>query len=204
MEEMKEYEMRKVSVKRARAALTGVALAAAMAGGAHADTSATSQNGWGIINIGGGFGLPGSPNMGTYFGIHSIPTGSYSPWGVGGGATGVAPMGGVQPVPGWGIINIGGGFGIGGGAPGVVPVGGVQPMSGWGLANLMHPRTFGLINIGGGFAMPGMVAAPQGGQIAIHCTFGENTMLLAQSVTDCETAGGSVHEDLKATQDSNG
>lgn len=41
---------------------------------------------------------------------------------------------------------------------------------------------------------PQMMTSPV---VAIHCTFGEKTLLLAQSVKDCESVGGTVHEDVK-------
>jgi len=44
-------------------------------------------------------------------------------------------------------------------------------------------------------------AAPEGEQpalVGIHCEFAGDIMMLAKTVSDCESAGGEVHPDLKA------
>ncbi len=119
---------------------------------------------------------------------------SFNPYGV--------PGFGVQPgsfgipfnplVPAWGVQGNGTGLGM------VNPAGGPTAFN-------IHPIApgLGIITIAGGIGLPGAAPTgyfpqPQTTAMGMQCTFGEATVLLAQSVTDCEDAGGDVHEDLKA------
>ncbi|MEE9389443.1 MAG: hypothetical protein V3U96_12630 [Paracoccaceae bacterium] len=97
---------------------------------------------------------------------------------------------------GWGVSGSvqGGGFGAAQGQGWSIfgPVTG----SGWSI--------FGPVN-GSGWGMhPHMMQQPQQpALVAIHCTFGEDTLMLAKSVDDCESAGGAVHADVKAATQAN-
>ncbi|PCJ07438.1 MAG: hypothetical protein COB16_11090 [Rhodobacteraceae bacterium] len=137
---------------------------------------------------------------------------------------GIGPFGppgfniGPYGVPGFGVQPThGGGFGF--------PFNPLTPNwgmagngTGLGMTNLFgNPTAFnihpiapglGIITIAGGIGLPGAAPTgyfpqPQATAMGLQCTFGEATVLLAQSVTDCEDAGGEIHEDLKAAQASN-
>ncbi len=152
-----------------------------------APAGASGGDGWSIFGPvnGSGFGVgnPGNPG-GNGWSIYGNVNGSG--WGVGP----AGPQGGN----GWSIFGPvnGSGWSIFG------PVNG----SGWGMGQGPSSAPRGIpvmiMPLGGMQATQAMPTQPQQpGFVAIHCTFGESTLLLAKSVEDCESAGGAVSDAVR-------
>ncbi|HGG06018.1 MAG TPA: hypothetical protein ENK28_11210 [Aliiroseovarius sp.] len=159
------------------------------------DTTGESWSIFGDVN-GSGWGVaPAGSHGGDGWSIFGPVNGSgWSIFGnVNGSGWGVGPAG-PQGGNGWSIFGPvnGSGWSIFG------PVNG----SGWGVNQgpATAPRGIPvmIVPLGGMLAAQPMPAQrQQPAFVAIHCTFGESTLLLAKSVEDCEDAGGNVSDAVR-------
>ena len=136
-------------------------------------------DGWSIFGpvSGSGWSIFG-PVHGSGWGVNPAQPGPGNGWSIFGPVNG----------SGWSIFgSVPNGFGVNSGPSGIPNINGI-------------PVVIALPPSAAGLGTP----AQQPRFVAIHCTFGQDVMLMAKSVEDCETAGGTVDPALKDAAASSG